>query len=606
MIISHRINFLDSDISKTIFNDVDGIEFDIRSSGGDIIVQHDPFVKGQLFSDFLSFCPPDKLYIVNIKSEGIERVAIQHLEEHTIHNFFLLDCSIPMMVRLGKEGERRMAVRFSEYESIDTVVKMAPFVSWVWVDVFSQFPLTKEIEEQIHALGLLICVVSPELQGQSDKRMIYKQMMENMTIDAICTKFKNISPFRNNKNLKIVKQIDDSIRDSFICSFDKILLIGRNLHYPNCLIQENNTIISPYDERVMSLQKESFYDNNEYSCVNYVYESIQSNPCFFFIFNVDNYYHFVYDTLPYLYGYLFLKKTIPTLQLLMNTSHPSKKCFPPFVTDFLRVFDIQHSDIVYGSKLTLYTKLYCMTSLTHGQRSNSIFSSPALQIWNMCLSSKTTFSIRLYISRRSWIHGKCDNLGTNYTTRRRCMNEDKVVDMLTKYGIQEIFTELLTTDEKIAVFRNAELVVGIIGGGMCNLLFSPSNTKSLCITTPHFLDINSRFQHSMNHTNILYSESTKPFQQDVQIQLFTRVRVKNKESELFGRIGEVIKNTHNITNTYTVQLSSNDVAGFSQDFIMEEIEISVNDLESIDNGLNSPFVCNIEQLEHDLQCLVKQ
>jgi hypothetical protein len=193
MFIAHRVNQLDETVAAKVFGAADGIEFDIRDTGGDIVVQHDPFLGGQLFTDFLKFCPSNKFYIVNVKSEGIELRAIADLEAHGIMQFFLLDCSIPMMVRLGKEGERRLAVRFSEYESLATVGVMASFVSWVWVDVFTQLPLTNAIETSIRNHGLKLCLVSPELQGQQEKIREYKHLLtlRSVNIDAVCSKLYN-------------------------------------------------------------------------------------------------------------------------------------------------------------------------------------------------------------------------------------------------------------------------------------------------------------------------------------------------------------------------------------------------------------------------------
>ncbi len=198
MRIAHRVNRLDAIISANTFTIADGIEFDIRDSNGEIIVYHDAFgnlADGQDFVEFLNFCPPNKFYIVNVKSEGIEFRAIQLLEDHGIKNFFLLDCSIPMMVRLGKSGERRLAVRFSEFESLKTVELMAPFVSWVWIDVFNNLPLNEYIATYMReTLHLRLCLVSPELQGQSTKINEYASQLQKMNIqlDAVCTKLPQI------------------------------------------------------------------------------------------------------------------------------------------------------------------------------------------------------------------------------------------------------------------------------------------------------------------------------------------------------------------------------------------------------------------------------
>lgn len=198
MRIAHRVNFLDAIQSAQVFSVADGIEFDIRDSGGKIIVYHDAFgtiAYAQDFVEFLQFCPPDKFYIVNVKSEGIEHRAIQLLEAHGITRFFLLDCSIPMMVRLGYAGERRLAVRFSEFEGIETVKLMAPFVSWIWIDVFTCLPINELLAEYMKsALHLNICLVSPELQGQPDKISEYVDALtkQNIKLDAVCTKMPHI------------------------------------------------------------------------------------------------------------------------------------------------------------------------------------------------------------------------------------------------------------------------------------------------------------------------------------------------------------------------------------------------------------------------------
>ena len=190
MKIAHRINKLDASIAADIFSIADGIEFDIRDSGDRIIVHHDAFgtpVEAQDFEDFLTFCPPEKFYIVNVKAEGIEFKVLQLLEAHNIKNFFFLDCSIPMIVRLGKQGEKRIAVRFSEYESIETVRALKDFVSWIWIDVFTKLPSQLVELDQI---GLKTCLVSPELQGQPEKLHEYAEQLQTMNIklDAVCTK----------------------------------------------------------------------------------------------------------------------------------------------------------------------------------------------------------------------------------------------------------------------------------------------------------------------------------------------------------------------------------------------------------------------------------
>lgn len=190
MQIAHRINVLTPDIAEEVFAKCDGIEFDIRDSDGHLIVQHDAFKTGQLFSEFLSHCSPDKFYIVNVKAEGVEELAIQMLEAAGIQNFFLLDCGIPAIMKLKKRGEKRLALRFSEVEPLEIVEALKDTATWVWVDCFQKYPLTASVARQFQEWGLKICLVSPDLQGRPEDIPPYvKQLMENdIMFDAVCAK----------------------------------------------------------------------------------------------------------------------------------------------------------------------------------------------------------------------------------------------------------------------------------------------------------------------------------------------------------------------------------------------------------------------------------
>ena len=100
-----------------------------------------------------------------------------------------------MIFQLNKIGEKNIAIRFSEFESIESVELVKDMVKWVWVDCFTKFPLNKEIYKKIKSYGLKICLVSPELQGYSNniiknfKNTIDEDLYD---IDAICCKNYNI------------------------------------------------------------------------------------------------------------------------------------------------------------------------------------------------------------------------------------------------------------------------------------------------------------------------------------------------------------------------------------------------------------------------------
>ena len=190
MFIAHRINTWQEE--NTLPEEV-GIEFDVRDSNGKIIVTHDPFTDGEEFEIFLSKISK-RFLIVNVKSEGIEQNILAILKKYAFEDFFLLDCSFPAVVKLISQGEDRIALRFSEFESIETIYSIADKIKWVWVDCFKNFPITKDIETKIHSLGLKICIVSPELQGRPEDIDNYNLFIKenNIIIDAVCSKIYNL------------------------------------------------------------------------------------------------------------------------------------------------------------------------------------------------------------------------------------------------------------------------------------------------------------------------------------------------------------------------------------------------------------------------------
>ena len=118
-------------------------------------------------------------------------------------DYFFLDCTVPAMIGLVARHIKQFAVRFSEVEPLESVMVWAGKAQWVWVDCFTQFVLTKEIEERLHAAGFKICLVSPELQGRhlDIRPYIERCRLENIEVDAVCTKAWQFSHWATLQNL---------------------------------------------------------------------------------------------------------------------------------------------------------------------------------------------------------------------------------------------------------------------------------------------------------------------------------------------------------------------------------------------------------------------
>ncbi|HDR9258065.1 TPA: hypothetical protein QDB21_004038 [Burkholderia vietnamiensis] len=187
-IIAHRRNTIET-LRAT--PEKYGIEVDIRSIADRLVIHHDPFVDGESFEDWLAHYRHGTL-ILNVKEEGLEARLIELMSAFSIADYFFLDQSFPFLIKWARLGERRCAVRVSEFESIETALSLAGMVEWVWVDCFTKFPLSSEDGARLRAAGFRLCLVSPELQGRTNEEEITKMQGElaerAIVIDAVCTK----------------------------------------------------------------------------------------------------------------------------------------------------------------------------------------------------------------------------------------------------------------------------------------------------------------------------------------------------------------------------------------------------------------------------------
>jgi hypothetical protein len=177
-----------------------GVEIDLRSIASRLVVQHEPYLDGEDFEDWLGGFAHGTL-ILNVKEEGLEARLLALMAQHRVEDFFFLDQSFPFLVKTAGGGERRCAVRVSEYESMQTVMAVAGLVDWVWVDCFRRFPLQRSELLALHQAGFRTCLVSPELQGRRDPAEIAalaRQFAEwSLRPTAVCTKLDFITVWKD-------------------------------------------------------------------------------------------------------------------------------------------------------------------------------------------------------------------------------------------------------------------------------------------------------------------------------------------------------------------------------------------------------------------------
>jgi hypothetical protein len=190
-IYSHRVN------SVSALAELDpkyGAEIDLRTDNGNLILAHDPFTEGDLFSDWLESWRGQSL-ILNVKEDALENSILQYLFEYRVSDFFFLDQSYPSIRRTIKSGLTKVATRVSDYEDLQTALNSGS--DWVWLDSFSgNWDYLNEAVPVLAKNGQKTCLVSPELQrtnSTAELKFLQKMILEkSLAITSVCTKLPRI------------------------------------------------------------------------------------------------------------------------------------------------------------------------------------------------------------------------------------------------------------------------------------------------------------------------------------------------------------------------------------------------------------------------------
>ena len=78
----------------------------------------------------------------------------------------------------------------------------------------------------------------------------------------------------------------------------------------------------------------------------------------------------------------------------------------------------------------------------------------------------------IYISRRTWIRKEKINIGEDNTQKRKCLNEDKLVELLiNNYDYHEVFMEEFNMIDKIKLLENCENIICLNGSTVATFTF---------------------------------------------------------------------------------------------------------------------------------------
>jgi hypothetical protein len=145
-----------------------------------------------------------------------------------------------------------------------------------------------------------------------------------------------------------------------------------------------------------------------------------------------------------------------------------------------------------------------------------------------------------------------------------------------------VFTERLSTIEKILYFAGATHVVGAIGGGIANVVFSPSSTHLEAIVSPGFLDVNKRFKYSLDCVDVYYNYNTQHVENG-EFKKYMRV----KFDDGIGEIEEIVD------DKLVVSYTDGSNTGWNSECTFKRIELNIGEVEKLDNGLNSSWKIDV-------------
>lgn len=272
-------------------------------------------------------------------------------------------------------------------------------------------------------------------------------------------------------------------KDPEFCIFEKeATVIGES----NLVITTKGGIIFPFenknqDARFLPTEAAVFGQNGDAVIVKYYPESKKIDQGISLLTNLGfNYYHFLIETITkFLYfSVTEIPANIPLLvdEVVLNV---------PQFKEILEYFNNEDREIIYvkKGKAVDVTHLYYLPCIN--------FIPPNYKDAGTLKAADTYFNIEsLKLVRNTMLaHSKQGKYPKRFFLTRsakakvRKYNEEEIIDIAIKYGLEAIDTARLSAAEQVALFSNAEFIVGATGASFTNLLFCQPNCKVLCISS---------------------------------------------------------------------------------------------------------------------------
>lgn len=288
------------------------------------------------------------------------------------------------------------------------------------------------------------------------------------------------------------------------------------------ILKLNNTFCSPYGILFKNGQvvKQSVYSmfnrNNNYltffkKILLGRYLKIKGHALIIHNAYYSNFYHWLIEAMPRLFISEFL---INECTLVVPKKLSS---FHTQMLDLFKFKDILYlDDHLLVKAETVILPMHTSTGLSHYPQ---IMRGLRDRILPVVLASKSnkdfTKAKNIYISR-----GKA--------LKRKIINEQEVLNVLLRHNFISIELESLPFTDQVSLFNNAEVVCGVHGAGLSNMIFSPDKTTFVVFKNeehpdPAFINLANCFSHVFYLLDCIdphsYLKGKNPQSYDVEVDV---------------------------------------------------------------------------------------
>lgn len=211
-------------------------------------------------------------------------------------------------------------------------------------------------------------------------------------------------------------------------------------------------------------------------------------------FAYENYYHWIIESLPRL---LLIQKVYPKAIIIIPGPTPE------FIKSTIKILGFQNTVtlstkdmiILKANKLALPSLEFEQAEEYVSDLADGKFSNPNERSLNS-LSSKYRNQEELIITLRNRFlnHFKTISSGRKiFVSRskqknRRLINEKDLEPILTRYGFETVYFEEMSFNEQVKLMQETDVLFGIHGAGMVNILFLPATAIVIEMINEHFVN----------------------------------------------------------------------------------------------------------------------